>query len=73
MLQKHPSSVTMPIFRLLQRSLTAMHESLASTCDANLYMLRYLVSASKTQRAKQLEEKPSNNRVVEEEQPIMEA
>lgn len=66
MLQKLPSSVTMPVFRLLQHSLTATHDSLASTCDANLYMLRYLASAGKTHRAKQVEEKPSNNGVVEE-------
>lgn len=34
--------MTMPVFRLLQQSLTNMHDSLASTCDANLYTLRYL-------------------------------
>ena len=73
MLQKLPSSVTMPIFRLLQRSLTATHDSLASTCDANLYMLRYLASAGKNHRAKQLDGNPSNNDMVEEQQYILEA
>ena len=63
--QKLPSSVTMPVFRLLQRSLTAMHESLASTCDANLYMLRYLTTAGKAQRVRD-QKQPCSNGLVEE-------
>ena len=47
--QKIPTSMTMPVFRLLQQSLTNMHDSLASTCDANLYMLRYLSTVGKAQ------------------------
>ena len=49
-LQKVPTSVTMPVFRLLQQSLTNMHDSLASTCDANLYTLRYLSMVGKSQQ-----------------------
>ena len=63
-LQKLPSSVTMPVLRLLQRSLAAMHDGLASTCDANLYMLRYLTTAGKAHRAK--EQQPASNGLVQE-------
>ena len=65
LLQKLPSSVTMPVFRLLQRSLTATHDSLANTCDANLYMLRYLTTAGKAHRAKE-QQQPSSNGTVGE-------
>ena len=41
--------MTMPVFRLLQQSLTTMHDSLASTCDANLYTIRYLSMVGKAQ------------------------
>ena len=48
--QKAPTSATMPVFRLLQQSLTSMHDSLASTCDANLYTLRYLLMVGRAQQ-----------------------
>lgn len=55
----------MPVFRLLQRSLTATHDSLASTCDANLYTLRYLTTAGKAYFAKE-QLQIAGNGVVEE-------
>lgn len=40
-------SSTMPVFRALQRAITKSHEDLASTCDSNLYALRYLSAAKR--------------------------
>lgn len=38
------AAAALPALRSLQKALTRLHEDLASTCEANLYSLRYLAS-----------------------------
>ncbi len=44
-LQGTPVSEVGPPLRLLQRAVAQLHTSLATACDSNLYMLRYLRDA----------------------------
>lgn len=44
-LQTMPSSVTLPVFRSLQRVLTRLQDDLSTAAESNLYTLRYLSAA----------------------------